>query len=88
MKPIEDMENMVRQRVMGSKHCKDICSRFKTKRPWKDPYKTHYNCRRCEYWGDKKSLTEFQRCPCCNFRPRMKTWYSMKAKELYNPKRI
>jgi DNA-directed RNA polymerase subunit RPC12/RpoP len=55
-------------------NCKGPCSRYKTTRPHKEPYATHYMCSRCRYWGTKESLTETNRCPCCNFRPRMKNF--------------
>ena len=59
-------------------NCKSICSDYISPRPWKAPYTTHYYCSRCAYWGDKKDLTEFCRCPCCNRRPRMKGFHNVR----------
>ena len=62
-------------------NCKSICSDYISPRPHKAPYTTHYYCSRCAYWGDKKDLTEFCRCPCCNFRPRTKSFHNKNWKE-------
>jgi DNA-directed RNA polymerase subunit RPC12/RpoP len=60
--------------VPGSKYCKGICVRLKSKRPYLIPYSTHYHCTRCDYWANKDILTDKNKCPCCNYRPRMKAW--------------
>ena len=65
----------------GSSYCKCICSRFTSSRPGMNPYLTHFYCTRCEYWGNKDLLAGNNRCPCCNFRPRMKTWGSKKRRD-------
>ena len=62
--------------TLQGKFCKGICESMGSKRPWKDAYSTHYHCTRCDYWDNKDKLTDAGRCPCCNFRPRMKGWHN------------
>ena len=56
------------------KFCKGKCDRISINRPCvPDPYKEYCMCRRCNVWM-KKSILIKERCPCCNFRPKMKSY--------------
>jgi len=68
--------------VFTKPHCKGICERWDGKRPFGTPYKTHFNCTRCGVWCSKTMLTDKERCPCCNFRPRMMTKRKKKVSEM------
>jgi hypothetical protein len=74
--------------ALGSKYCKNLCHRFKSKRPYRIPYSTHYYCTRCNFWGNKETLIGNMRCPCCNYHPRMKTWFNKKAMRERNERRL
>ena len=79
---------MTARNLNGSKYCKNICDRIESKRPYKIPYSTHYYCSICEFWGNKNTLNVKNRCPCCNLRPRMKTWFNKKAMRERNERRL
>jgi hypothetical protein len=55
------------------KFCKGVCSRIKVNKPFKSPYKLNCMCRRCGVWIPKSKLIN-NRCSCCNFRPKMKSY--------------
>ncbi len=70
--------NGTTSKVLGSKYCKNLCHRFKSKRPYRIPNSTHYYCVCCECWGNKNLIVMKNKCPCCHQKVRMKTWFNKK----------
>jgi len=60
----------------GQAHCKDICNRFSSGRPFGKVYLTHYRCSWCDVYllHDKCAIVKgTPRCPCCKRRVKTKT---------------